>query len=76
MSDTSLATQALHSNPFRTNLHAGKLVYSLAPFVVPSYSVGQLAANAGFDALFIDMEHSMVGFDKASEICAGALGAG
>ena len=43
--------------------------------LVTNTQVVQLAANAGFDALFIDLEHSTLSINDASSLCcAGLLG--
>lgn len=36
-------------------------------------AVVQLAHNGGFDALFIDLEHSSLSLDDASQHCVAAL---
>lgn len=41
--------------------------------MVPSALVVQMAQMAGFDALFIDMEHSTLSLHETSEICTAAL---
>jgi 2-keto-3-deoxy-L-rhamnonate aldolase RhmA len=72
----AIAKAAIHANPFKDALYSGKVAVSIAAFTSANYSIGQIAANAGFQAVMVDMEHSMVGFEKAAEIFAGALSAG
>ncbi|MBK17236.1 MAG: aldolase [Rhodospirillaceae bacterium] len=38
--------------------------------------VGAIAASAGFDAIYVDMEHSPISTDDAAAICAAAPGFG
>ena len=44
--------------------------------LVPSPAVVQMAQKAGFDALFIDLEHSTLSINDASLLCTTALLAG
>ncbi|BCS17200.1 HpcH/HpaI aldolase family protein [Aspergillus puulaauensis] len=44
--------------------------------VVPSVAVVQIAQKAGFDALFIDMEHSTLSIYNVSQLCTAGLLAG
>jgi len=38
--------------------------------------IPMIAAQAGFDSIYVDMEHSPVSLESVSTLCAGALGAG
>lgn len=44
--------------------------------LVTNPAVVQLAKNGGFDAIFIDLEHSTLSIDDASQHCTAALYAG
>ncbi|BCS29536.1 HpcH/HpaI aldolase family protein [Aspergillus puulaauensis] len=44
--------------------------------LVTSPAIVQLAKNAGFDSLFIDLEHSTLTINEASQLCVTALLAG
>ncbi|OAP61055.1 hypothetical protein AYL99_06059 [Fonsecaea erecta] len=44
--------------------------------LTPSAAVVQIAAAAGFDALFIDLEHSALSINDASQLCTTGLLAG
>ncbi|OAA65322.1 Pyruvate/Phosphoenolpyruvate kinase [Niveomyces insectorum RCEF 264] len=63
-------------NTFRAALNEGKLVATLMPRAVTSHLVGQIAANSGFEAVIVDMEHSVVGLETASGIFSATLSAG
>ena len=76
MTELEKVRAALCPNSFRRALEEGRLATTLTVFTVPNYSVGQLAANAGFVATYVDMEHSMVQFETAAEIFQGTLAAG
>lgn len=41
--------------------------------LVTNPAIVQLARNGGFDALFIDLEHSTLSIDDASQLCAAGL---
>lgn len=38
--------------------------------------IGSIAAACGFDAIYVDMEHSTIGHDQTATICVAALGQG
>jgi 2-keto-3-deoxy-L-rhamnonate aldolase RhmA len=38
--------------------------------------IGSIAASCGFDAIYVDMEHSPIGHDQTATICVAALGQG
>jgi 2-keto-3-deoxy-L-rhamnonate aldolase RhmA len=44
--------------------------------LVTNPQVVQLAKNAGFDSLFIDLEHSSLSVDDASKLCCAGLSLG
>lgn len=44
--------------------------------LITNSQVVQLAKNAGFDSLFIDLEHSSLSIDDASKLCCAGLAAG
>ncbi|KAL1858130.1 hypothetical protein VTK73DRAFT_7925 [Phialemonium thermophilum] len=74
--DIAAAKAPAFPNTFKAALHEGKLVASVMPRAVTSHLVGQIAANAGFQAVLVDMEHSVVGLETASVIFASAMNAG
>ncbi|KIW91236.1 uncharacterized protein Z519_08132 [Cladophialophora bantiana CBS 173.52] len=65
---------------FPNNLYrlrqAGSLCKAFGIKLTPSGSVVQIAASAGFDALFIDLEHSTLSTNDASQLCTTGLLAG
>ncbi|KAH6627203.1 Pyruvate/Phosphoenolpyruvate kinase-like domain-containing protein [Chaetomium sp. MPI-SDFR-AT-0129] len=64
---------ATHNNVL-TKAVAGRLCKAMGIRMVANPLIVQLAANAGFDALFIDLEHSTLSLADASAIaCAGLL---
>ncbi|KAJ9602071.1 hypothetical protein H2200_013431 [Cladophialophora chaetospira] len=65
---------------FANNLYrlheAGSLCKVFGIKLTPSPSVVQIAKSAGFDALFIDLEHSTLSLNDASQLCTAGLLAG
>lgn len=72
----SAAQSVAHTNPFKETLHAGKVASSLTARLVPNYLIAQLAVNAGFHAVMVDMEHTTIGREKAAEVFAASMSAG
>ena len=63
-------------NSAKHKLATGKLVLCMGVRQIRSPDVALLAAECGFDALFVDMEHSAFTLESASAVCAGALRCG
>ena len=63
-------------NAAKQKLAEGKLVLCLGVRQMRTPDVALLAAECGFDALFVDMEHSALTTENAAMVCAGALGTG
>ncbi|KAH8745754.1 Pyruvate/Phosphoenolpyruvate kinase-like domain-containing protein [Hyaloscypha finlandica] len=65
---------ASFDNVLLTKAYGGRLCKALGIRLVTNPLIVQLAKNAGFDALFIDLEHSTASLADASAIaCAGLL---
>jgi len=63
-------------NLAREKLAAGATVLCLCVRMARTNDIGAVAAGAGFDALYVDMEHSAISADDAAGICAAAPGFG
>ncbi|KAH8653883.1 Pyruvate/Phosphoenolpyruvate kinase-like domain-containing protein [Xylariales sp. PMI_506] len=74
--DLAVAQAAVFPNVFKTALNEGKVATSVMARAVTSHIVGQVAANAGFHAIMVDMEHSAVGLETAAGVFASAMSAG
>jgi 2-keto-3-deoxy-L-rhamnonate aldolase RhmA len=59
-------------NPLVRKLAAGESALCLAVRLMRLPHIAHMAKAAGFDALYVDMEHSMVGIEDASNICIAA----
>ena len=71
----STAHPLLH-NPVKEKLGRGEVVTSLTVRLVDSVAIASLAATAGFDSLYVDLEHSNLSPEAASQICITALHVG
>jgi 2-keto-3-deoxy-L-rhamnonate aldolase RhmA len=77
MSDMPAPTaRELARNPLREKLAAGELASVLAVRLFEGPEIGRIAATAGFDALYVDLEHCVLTEQAASRICLGAREAG
>src|SRR3989442_5322209 len=63
-------------NPVKEKLARGELVSSMTARLVSSIEIVRIAKSAGFDSLYIDLEHSSFSMETTSQICVMALEAG
>ena len=63
-------------NLAKQRLSGGKLVLCMGLRQARSVDIAMIAAQAGFDAIYVDMEHSPVSLETVSAICAGCQGLG
>jgi 2-keto-3-deoxy-L-rhamnonate aldolase RhmA len=63
-------------NSAKRKLAAGELVLCMGLRQARSVDIAMIAAQAGFDALYVDMEHSPVSLETVSTLCAGTVGLG
>jgi 2-keto-3-deoxy-L-rhamnonate aldolase RhmA len=63
-------------NPLKEKLARGELVASMTVRLVSSVEIVRIAKTAGFDAIYIDLEHSAFSIETASQISIMALEAG
>ena len=64
------------ANKAKRKLAAGELTLCMAISQMRSPDVAMIAAACGFDAIFVDLEHSPMSLESASGICVAALLAG
>ena len=69
-------TAAVYENSAKKKLKAGELVLSMAVNQMRSAEAPMIAARCGFDAIFVDLEHSATSLETAAMICVSALNAG
>src|SRR5919197_3575386 len=63
-------------NAMKQRLAAGELVLCMNLRLARSVDIAMVARAGGYDALYVDMEHSPYSIDTAATICAAALGIG
>src|SRR5256885_6392050 len=63
-------------NPVKEKLARGELVSSMTARLVSSIEIVRIAKSAGFDSLYVDLEHSSFSMETTSQICIMALEAG
>ena len=64
------------SNRLQERLAHGEVGLCMATRLARTAEIAMMAEACGFDALFVDMEHSTVSLDATAQICLAALGAG
>jgi len=69
-------TVAAPENRAKRKLRAGELVLSMGINQMRSVEAPLIAQACGFDAIYVDLEHSATSLETASMICVAALGTG
>ncbi len=60
-------------NRVKEKLARDEIVASMIVRLVRHVEIARIARSAGFDALYVDLEHSMFSIDACSQICMTAL---
>ncbi|MGA8079444.1 MAG: aldolase/citrate lyase family protein, partial [Xanthobacteraceae bacterium] len=63
-------------NRVKEKLARGEVVASMTVRLVRGIEIARIAATAGFDSLYVDMEHASFSFDTTGQICMAALHTG
>jgi len=63
-------------NPLQETLAAGKLALAIIVKQVATVDIALAARSCGYDAINVDLEHSVISESAAAQICIAALGAG
>jgi len=63
-------------NPAKDKLARGEVVASMTVRLTRGVEIAQIAKTAGFDMLYVDLEHSPFSFDTTGQICLACLGVG
>ena len=63
-------------NAVKERLARGEVASSMTVRLTRSAEMAQLAKTAGFDSLYVDLEHSSLSLETTSAICCAALGCG
>ena len=67
---------SIYPNHTKQQLEAGKLALGMGMRVLRTVDAGMIAKTTGFDWLFIDMEHSAMDVDLASQVSVACLAMG
>ena len=63
-------------NIAKEKLARGEVVASMTIRLVRGVEIARLAATAGFDMIYVDLEHSTLTLEATSQICQAAISAG
>jgi 2-keto-3-deoxy-L-rhamnonate aldolase RhmA len=63
-------------NNVKEKLRRDEVVAAMTVRLVQSAEIARIAQTAGFDTLYVDMEHSAFSFETCAQICVAALQAG
>ena len=63
-------------NPVKDKLARGEVVASMTVRLVRNVEIASIARTAGFDTLYIDVEHSSFSLETTGQICIAALAVG
>ena len=63
-------------NHCKQQLDAGKLALGFGVLQSRKVDIAKIAKTCGYDWLFVDLEHSAMDLDTASQICVAALDVG
>lgn len=72
----SIEAKAILRNNVREKLKRGEVVSSLTVRLTRGIEIARIAKTAGFDTIYIDMEHSSFSLDTTGQICMAALNIG
>jgi 2-keto-3-deoxy-L-rhamnonate aldolase RhmA len=67
---------SLSSNPLKERLASGELILCVAFSQARTADIPMMAAACGFDAIYVDLEHTATSPETASMLCIAALGSG
>ena len=71
-----MATSEILRNPVKDKLARGEVVSSMTVRLSRSTEIVRIAKTAGFDMLYIDLEHSPLTLDATGQICMSCLDLG
>ncbi len=69
----SVSPRDLARNNVKEKLARDEVVASMTVRLVRSVEIARIAKTAGFDTLYVDVEHSSLSMESASQICIAAL---
>jgi len=66
-------SRAVVRNNVKEKLSRGEVVASMTVRLVRSIEIARLAKTAGFDSIYVDVEHSSLSLETTGQICIAAL---
>ena len=72
----SVEIRSILRNNVKEKLVRNEVVTSMTVRLVRSIEIAQIARTAGFDTLYVDVEHNSFSFDATGQICMAALAVG
>src|ERR1700684_1269839 len=63
-------------NHVKEKLARGEVVASMTVRLIRGIEIARIAKTAGFDSLYVDMEHASFSLETTGQICMAALAAG
>src|SRR5437667_5945660 len=69
----AMSAHEIARNNVTEKLARGEVVASLTVRLVRSIEIARIAKTAGFDSLYVDIEHSSLSLETTSQICVAAL---
>jgi len=76
MATMSAEINELLRNPVKDKLGRGEVVASITVRLVRGIEIARIAKTAGFDSLYVDLEHASFSLETTGQICIAALEAG
>jgi len=76
MNPVTASPRDIVRNNVKEKLARGEVVASMIVRLVRSVEIARIAKTAGFDSLYVDVEHSSASLETTSQICIAALEAG
>src|SRR5258707_4483481 len=71
-----MAIRDILRNTVKEKLARGEVVASMTVRLVRTVEITRIANTAGFDTLYVDLEHSSFSLETCGQICMAALEAG
>lgn len=71
-----ISARDLVVNAVKTKMARGEVALSMTVKLTRSIEIVEIARTAGFDSIYIDLEHNSFSLDTAGQICISALTAG
>ncbi len=72
----TLSPRDIVRNNVKEKLARGEVVASMTVRLVRSIEIARIAKTAGFDSLYVDIEHSSLSLETTGQICIAALAVG